>query len=56
MLDPTPPVQSEQQPKQHVGEPLAAVSGLVGGEQSTSTANDSATAPEVSEVMVGLAI
>ena len=39
-----------------MGETIAAVSGLVGGEQLTSTANDSATAPEASEVMVGPAI
>ena len=32
------------------------MSGLVDGEQLTSTANDSATAPEASEVMVGPAI
>jgi len=55
-MDPTPPVKSKQQPKQYAGEPIAAVSGLVGGEQLTSTANDSATAPEASEVMVGPAI
>ena len=56
MTDPTPPVQPEQQPKQHAGEPIAAVSGLVGGEQLMSMANDSATAPEASEVMVRPAI
>ena len=32
------------------------MSGLVGGEQLTSTANNSAIAPEASEVMVGPAI
>ena len=53
MTDPTSPIQSKQQPKQHAGEPIAAVSGLVDGEQLTSTTNDSATAPEASEVMVG---
>ena len=55
-MDPTLPVQSEQRPKQHAGEPIAAVSGLVGGEQLTSMANDSAIALEALEVMVGPAI
>ena len=39
--------------RQHMGEPIAAIGGLGGGEQLVSTANESATAPSAMVGTVG---
>ena len=50
---PVDPIPESPGARQHMGEPIAAVSGLGGGKQLSSTVNKSATAPSATAGTTG---